>query len=136
MPNKVMLVALSMAALLSSSCSRPAPAVAAGPGAEAGIEILGVELLAGGDLAALRYRVVDLPRASKALRGDVLLYAAASDRGLGVMSVGRLGPLRQRPAASGRREFILFTNTGRVLQRGSTATVAFDGRRIDGIPVL
>jgi len=100
-----------------------------------GIEVLGVQLLAGGDLAKLSYRVVDFEKAKEALRGEVRLLAEAGARPLEVMSLARLGPMKQRPSPTGARQFMLFTNPGRVLRKGGTVALAIGKERIAGIPV-
>ena len=53
---------------------------------EQGIEVLGIQLLADGDVARLNYRVVDYARAKRSLRKEVLLFRERADRPLGVMS--------------------------------------------------
>ncbi len=107
----------------------------AGPGLEHGIEVLGVELMAGGDLARLNYRVTDYEKAKRALASGIQLYASGDTRALAVTDVGRLGPMRQRPSRSGVKQFIMFTNSSRALQKGTTAEFAVGGARITGIPV-
>jgi hypothetical protein len=52
-----------------------------------------------------------------------------------VTSGGRLGPLRQRPSASGREQFMLFTNSGQVLKRGGRAVLEIGALRVAGIPI-
>lgn len=96
-----------------------APAAAASN--EIGLEVLAVELMAGGDLARLNYRVVDVERARRTLQGEVFLRAGEEGPLLKVISAGRLGQMRQRPASGNKRQFILFTNAGRTLDRGKTA---------------
>ena len=102
---------------------------------EHGIEIEGVQLLADGDLARLNYRVVDYEKAKRSLAGEVQLRAPNDPRPLPVTDVGRLGPMRQRPSKTGALQFILFTNSGRILQKGGTAVLVVGGRPIAGIPV-
>jgi hypothetical protein len=116
-------------ALMGLSCT-PAP-----PANPTGIEVLGVQLMAGGDIARLNYRVVDYDRAKRSLQGEVRLFREGTDRSLGVLSTGRLGPLRQRPTRDGRPQFIIFTNNGRVLRKGDRAIVTFGQARIAGIQV-
>ncbi len=107
----------------------------AGPGLEHGIEVLGVELMAGGDLARLNYRVTDYEKAKRALAGGIQLYASGDTRALAVTDVGRLGPMRQRPSRSGVKQFIMFTNSGRMLRSGTTAVLGIGPDRIPDIPV-
>lgn len=102
---------------------------------EHGIEILGVQLMGDGDFARLNYRVVDFAKARQALRGEVRLSAEGSDKSLPVASTGRLGALRQRPSATGRQQFMLFTNYARALHKGGRALLRIGNSRIDGIPV-
>lgn len=116
-------------ALLCLGC-RPAA-----PEPVAGIEVLGVQLLADGDVARLNYRVVDYEVARKALRKEVRLFREGEDRALGVLSAGRLGPMRQRPAKGGRTQFMIFVNGGRSLRKGDRAVLTVGEVRIAGIRV-
>lgn len=101
-----------------------------------GVEILDVQLVADGDFVRLNYRVVDYQKARKALSGECRLFPLNSSRALPVPSVGRLGPLRQRPSSTGRPQFMLFTNQGHVLNRGDTAVLQIGPQnRIAGIPI-
>jgi len=102
---------------------------------EQGIEILGVEFLAGGDFVRLNYRVVDFQKAKRMLQGEINLVPEGADRALPVASTGRLGPLRQRPSSTGRPQFMLFTNYARTLAKGGRATLQVGEHRITGIPV-
>jgi len=122
----------ALLAVASIACGGSPPA---GPGAELGIEVLGVELMAGGDLAKLSYRVTDYETARKALGAPAMLYAGSDGPPLAVMSAGRLGPLRQRPSASGKQQYMLFTNNAKLLQRGGTAELRLGAIRVSGIPV-
>lgn len=122
------------AALLAACGTREQPAPESA-GSETGVELLAVELTAGGDLARLNYRVVDVERARRTLQGNLLLRAGEEGPWLQVISAGRLGPMRQRPTAGGKRQFILFTNTGRVLARGQSAVLFAGKRRIAQVPV-
>lgn len=115
--------------LMGLSCT------AAPPANPTGIEVLGVQLMAGGDIARLNYRVVDYDTAKRTLQGEVRLFREGTDRPLGVLSTGRLGPLRQRPTRDGRPQFIIFTNDGRQLRKGDRAVVTFGQARIVGIQV-
>ena len=126
--------ALTAGLLLAVCAGCSAPAAPPAPGQEQGLEIVGIQLLAGGDLARLDYRVLDIERARAALSGEVRLESE-SGATLSVMSVGRLGPMRQRPSATGKLQFILFTNPGRRLHRGESATVALGDTRVSGVPV-
>jgi len=100
-----------------------------------GIEILGVQLLAGGDLAKLTYRVVDFKKARTAFRGEMHLLTEDGARPLGVISLARLGPMQQRPSAAGAQQFVLFRNTERLLRKGNTAVLTVGADRIAGIPI-
>ena len=121
--------------LLAAACGPP---LARDPVQESarrcGIEVLGVQLMADGDVARLNYRVVDYEKAKVALRKEVQLLGEAG-RPLTVMSAGRLGPLRQRPTRDGRRQFMIFTNPGRVLVKGERATITIGEVRIEGVPI-
>jgi hypothetical protein len=103
---------------------------------EYGIEILGVQLTAGGEFVRLNYRVVDFRKAKRSLSGEFRLLPQGGERALPVTSVGRLGPLRQRPSSTGRPQFMLFTNHGPALRKGDTATLLIGAQgRIAGIPI-
>lgn len=129
-------VAAGVLLLLAAACGPRIPSDPMQARAwESGIEILGVQLMGDGDFARLNYRVVDYEKAKRALRAEVRLSAEGSDRPLPVASAGRLGPLRQRPSAGGRPQFMLFTNYGRSLQKGGRALLQIGTSRIDGIPV-
>jgi hypothetical protein len=114
------ILAAALALPLLGSCGSRAPSDPLQAQAwEHGIEILGVQLMADGDFARLNYKVVDYEKAKRALRGEVRLLPEGSERPLPVTSTGRLGPLRQRPSATGRQQFMLFTNQGRRSRRGT-----------------
>ena len=115
--------------LMGLSCTTAPPAN------PTGIEVLGVQLMAGGDIARLNYRVVDYDTAKRTLQGEVRLFREGTDRPLGVLSTGRLGPLRQRPTRDGRPQFIIFTNDGHRLRKGDRAVVSFGQARIAGVQV-
>jgi hypothetical protein len=123
------------AILLTAACGPPA---AQDPVQESarrcGIEIIGVQLMADGDVARLNYRVVDYDTAKAALRKEVQLFAGAG-RPVPVMATGRLGPLRQRPTRDGRPQFMMFMNPGRTLVKGERATITIGQVRIEGVPI-
>jgi hypothetical protein len=126
-----------MALVLAPGCGeRPPSDPLQAQAWEHGIEILGVQLMAGGNFARLNYRVVDYEKARRAFRDEIRLGAEGSAHLLPVASTGRLGPLRQRPSSSGRPQFMLFTNYERGLVKGGRAFVEIGERRIDGIPVI
>ena len=125
----------ALALLLAVSCAPTTASKAQLPGAEFGVEILGVEMLAGGDIARLNYRVVDYDVARKAFDQPMRLHTADGGRALEVMQAGRLGPLRQRPSRTGKKQFILFPNNGRPLAPGGLAVLQIGEGRIAGIPV-
>ena len=116
-------------ALMGLSCT---PARPANP---TGIEVLGVQLMAGGDIARLTYRVVDYATAKRTLQAEVRLFKEGTERPLGILSTGRLGPLRQRPTKDGRPQFMIFMNDGRSLRKGDHAVLTVGNARIAGIPV-
>ena len=95
------------AAILLAGCAAAPGETAKLPGAEIGIQVLGVELLADGDIARLNYRVVDIRTARTALDHEVRLSPSHGHRTLDIMQAGRLGPLRQRPSATGKKQFML-----------------------------
>ena len=125
-----------LAAALPLACAAPeAPDPAREAARLAGIEVLGVQLLGDGALARLRYRVIDVERARGAMRGEARLLPEGAAGAVGVTAGGRLGPLRQRPSAGGREQFILFTNARGVLKRGERAVFEVGELRVPGIPI-
>ena len=58
-----------------------------------------------------------------------------AELGLEVLSAGRLGPLRQRPSRSGKKQFVMFTNAGRALEPGASAVVVLGQARVERVPV-
>lgn len=131
----IWLAALALPLFLACG-SRPPTDPLQAQAREYGIEIMGVQLMADGDFARLNYRVVDYERAKRALKGEFRLLSEDGERPLPVTSVGRLGPLRQRPSATGRPQFMMFTNNGRALRKGDTAVLQIgEHDRISGIPV-
>jgi hypothetical protein len=135
--RRIRFTAAAAAALgiLAACATREAPDPAREAARAAGVEILGVQLLADGALARLRYRVIEPEKARAALRGEPRLLAEDGTGALAVTSGGRLGPLRQRPSASGREQFMLFTNSGQVLKRGGRAVLEIGALRVAGIPI-
>lgn len=137
--NRRHAIALSAAALLLpvlAACGTRAPSDPLQAKASTyGIEILGVQLMADGDLARLDYRVIDFERTKRKLKGEVKILPEGAARSLPVLSAGRLGPMRQRPSASGKRQFMMFTNSGRVLRKGDRAVLQIGEDRLPGIPV-
>ena len=102
---------------------------------ELGLEVLGIQLLAGGDLARLDFRVVDYQRAKRTLGGEIEILTADGGTKLEVLSAGRLGPLRQRPSRAGKKQFVMFTNAGGALAPGDSAVVVLGDARIERVPV-
>jgi hypothetical protein len=100
-----------------------------------GVEILALELRAGGDLAQLSYRVVDFEIAKVALRDEMSLRTGDGKGSLPILSLSRLGPMTQRPSRAGTRQFVLFTNPGRTLMKGGTAVLSIGGDQIGAIPI-
>jgi hypothetical protein len=69
------------------------------------------------------------------MAGRIRLYSSDDSRSLEVIQVGRLGPMRQRPSRRGVKQFIIFTNSGRLLQNQGTAVLQIGAGRIPDIPV-
>ena len=124
---------MALGALLCFACAPQDPVQV--QARKLGIEVLGVQRMADGDVARLNYRVVDYERAKRALRGQVALLREGAASPLGVLSAGRLGPLRQRPTREGRRQFMLFMDPGRTLHGGDRVILTIGEARITGIPV-
>jgi hypothetical protein len=125
-----------VAALTVAGCGPGADRSADGAAADVGFEVLGIELMAGGDLARLNYRVIHTEKAAAALRLPLKLIPPEGGVELSITSAGRLGPLQQRPGAPGGRRYLMFTNVGRALRPGMQATLAVGPTQVEGIPVL
>lgn len=133
MSRRLALVAISVGLMLLGGCSTE-PRVPL-RGAEHGIEVVGIRLTGGGGLARLEYRVLDIEKARRALRQDLSIEATGSGAPLPVLSAGRLGALRQRPSATGKKQFVLFRNPHDALRRGETAVLRVGSARVPGVPV-
>jgi len=135
MTRTMMTIALVTAVLCAACASRAPEDPVQAEARRYGIEILGVKLVADGDVVRLNYRVIDYDTAKRALKGQARLVPDGGDRPLPVMSTGRLGALQQRPNRMGRPQFMLFTNAGRVLRAGDRAVLVVGEARVAGIPV-
>lgn len=91
-----------------------------------GVDQLRVHRTAEGHLLDLRYRVVDPRRAGSLLAKDITAYLVheRSGRRLPVPSTPKAGSLRNtgQPRA-GRSYFALFSNPGKLVQRGDQVSV-------------
>ena len=134
--DAIAFAAAAVLAALLAACGTRAPSdPLQAKASKYGIEILGVQLMADGDLVRLNYRVVDYDRTKRTLKGEMKLFPEGAARSLPVMEAGKLGPMRQRPNATGRPQFMIFTNGGRTLRRGDRAVLQIGEDRLPGIPV-
>jgi hypothetical protein len=135
MKKTVALLLASFLILACLACLREG--VKRNPADSVGISVESIQLLAGGDLARLNYRVTDYPLARKSLGlgNSIRILPAGTSRPLSVTQAGILGPLRQRPSRGGRLHFVLFNNSGRILRPGDRADVLLGKVRVAGVPV-
>ena len=102
-----------------------------------GVEVVGLRLSAVDTILDFRYRVVNPEKAAMLLdrRLDPEIHHHASGMTLSVPVPGKIGPLRQTekfgPPKEGRVYFVLFSNPGRLVQRGDEATVMIGDFRVD-----
>lgn len=109
------------------------------PPSDWGIEIVGLRQSAGGAMLDFRYRVTDAEKARPLLERSTSAYLVdqASGRRLTVPNPPKIGPLRQtsRALIPGRTYFILFSNTGRSVAKGSRVTVVIGEFRAEDLVV-
>ena len=138
MKKTVARLLVSFLILTALACSKgPDKRISSNPADSVGISVVGIQLLAGGDLARLNYRVTDYPLAKKSLGlgNSIRILPAGTSRPLPVTEAGILGPLRQRPSRGGKLHFVLFNNSGRILRAGDRADVMLGKVRVAGVPV-
>jgi len=104
-----------------------------------GIELVSLRRSAAGHILDLRYRIVDREKATPFVQGRVKPYLADPDRKLlmFVPFAEKVGKLQQVHLSSrpGFVYFMLFGNTGRLVQAGDHVTVVFGDYRIDDVVV-
>lgn len=108
-----------------------------------GIRPEGLRLSAAGDMLDFRYRVIDPAKAAPLLDGKIRPYLLdeASGAQLGIPDTGKPEQSDASDAtgkdnvASGRNFFILFANSGRIVQAGSRMTLVIGDRRIANLTV-
>lgn len=104
-----------------------------------GIELVSLRRSAAGHILDLRYRIVDREKATPFVEGRIKPYLADPDRKLLLVvpfaqKVGKL----QQVHLSKRADFVyfmLFGNTGRLVQAGDHVTVVFGDYRIDDVVI-
>lgn len=104
-----------------------------------GIELVALRRSAAGHILDLRYRIVDVDKATPFVEGRVTPYLVDPNRKLllHVPSAQKVGKLRQQHLSK-RRDFVyfmLFGNIGRLVQAGDHVTVVFGNIRIDDVVV-
>ena len=104
-----------------------------------GIELVSLRRSAAGHLLDLRYRIVDREKATPFVQGRVKPYLVDPERKLllRVPFAEKVGKLQQVHLSS-RPDFVyfmLFGNTGRLVQAGDHVTVVFGDYRIDDVVI-
>jgi|SRR5580692_3114627 hypothetical protein len=103
-----------------------------------GVDILGVQRVSSGEMLAFRYVILDCEKA-KAFndkRNSAYLIDEKSGAKLTVPQMEKVGALRTTTTPeAGRMYWIVFANTGRVVDTGSTVDVLIGDVRVDGLVV-
>lgn len=106
-----------------------------------GIRISGVVLSSAGYMLDLRYRVLDVEKASALMDRKIKPYLLVEATGLriDIPNTPKLGLLRQVPKNSGvekdREYFIIFANPGHVLQSGDKVSMVVGDIKIENLSV-
>jgi hypothetical protein len=125
------------------NAARPAPPAvgSASPaaGEAAGIRIGALMLSVNGSMIDMRYRVVALETARKAMhpKSNIYLIDQASGMKMSTPVAAKVGKLRQlpHPSADGRWQSMLFQNPGKTVKRGSKVTLAIDDLRFEDLVI-
>jgi hypothetical protein len=99
-----------------------------------GVEIVRVALSGGGGLIDVRYRVVDADKAATihSTVNPPLLLDQPSGAIVDQLLMGHLHGGRPKVGVT---YFLLFTNPGDIVRRGSRVSVQLGGARVQGVPV-
>jgi hypothetical protein len=112
----------------------------AGPSVEEtyGVSIVGIRLSGNGYLVDFRYRVTDPGKASALMdrKASPYLVDQASGMKFAVPTGPKMGSLRAKGApVTGKIYFILFSNTGKVVKKGSKVDVVIGDFKAEGLTV-
>jgi hypothetical protein len=104
-----------------------------------GVQICGIRLSAADYMLDFRYRVIDPNKASPILNRQVKAYLIDEQSGakLIVPTPPKVGSLRQKsyePTAD-KIYFVMFSNPGRLVKRGSKVTVVIDEFKAENLVV-
>ncbi len=104
-----------------------------------GVEFCGIRLSAADYMLDFRYRVIDPNKASPILNRQVKAYLIDEQSGskLIVPTPPKVGSLRQKSyePTAGKIYFVMFSNPGRLVKRGSKVTVVIDDFRAEHLVV-
>ncbi len=138
---KKQLILISL--MLLMACTAGAKEKVQGPqtvkGIDLGIEPVALRLTANETMLDLRYKVTDAERAASLLdrKKDVYLLHEASGKVFPVPVMAKLGPMRQitQSPKPGKVYFVLFSNTGKLIQSGDLATLVLGDFRLEHLLV-
>ncbi len=104
-----------------------------------GVKISGIRLTSADYMLDFRYRVIDPDKASPILSRNVKAYLIDEQSGakLIVPTPPKVGSLRQKSyePTAGKIYFVMFSNPGRLVKRGSKVTVVIDDFRAEHLVV-
>jgi hypothetical protein len=100
-----------------------------------GIQIASVRLTAGGRALDVRYRVLDVAKASgmHAIQTETYLLDAISGKNLS--SKAHSQPLVSQELVPGKTYFMMFPNSGGLIRKGGVVTLVVAGVRTEGLVV-
>jgi hypothetical protein len=99
-----------------------------------GVEIVRVAVSGGGGLIDLRYRVVDADKAAT-IHSTVNPPLLLDQQSGAIVDQLLMGHMHSGRPKVGLTYFLLFTNPGDIVRRGSRVSVQLGGARIQGVPV-
>jgi len=106
-----------------------------------GIRVEGIRLSAAGNIMDFRYRIVDADKALALVDRRLTPYVVDKTSGakFTVPSSAKVGPMRQTTKygkpKQGRTYFVLFSNPGKFVKRGSQVSVVIGDFEADGLVV-
>ncbi len=109
------------------------------PAESAGIEIVRIHPSVGGQMLDLRYRLIDVEKAKRAMNRQAKIYLIdqASGTKLPIPNMAKVGKLLQRPEQTGGDKifWVFFSNPGGMVKTGAKVTLVIDEIRIKDIVV-
>jgi hypothetical protein len=138
---KKLLILFSMLLLLSCTAGvkEKTQTEKVAKGADFGIEPVALRLTANQTMLDLRYKVTDPELAASLLdrKEDIYLLHEASGKVFPVPVMAKLGPMRQitQNPKPGKIYFVLFSNTGKLVQSGDLATLVLGDLRLQHLQV-